>query len=133
MLRCQLRYASRSRSTVGEEMKQLLAVVMFFPLFAFLIAGLIELRSDMSLAQRLGKVVPIILGLTAFVLFFNPQGFLHVTPSSSVTLSRAMTMVCAVVASSGAFLAYSRRVSSALVAFGGLVLAYGWMFNRVMV
>ncbi len=114
-------------------MKQLLAVVMFFPLFAFLIAGLIELRSDMSLAQRLGKVVPIILGLTAFVLFFNPQGFLHVTPSSSVTLSRVMTMVCAVVASSGAFLAYSRRVSSALVAVGGLVLAYGWMFNRVMV
>lgn len=55
-------------------MKLLLAVVMFFPLFAFLIAGVIELRSDRSLAQKLGKLVPVILGLAAFVLFFNPQG-----------------------------------------------------------
>lgn len=106
---------------------------MVLPLFAFLIAGLMEWRSDRSLAQRIGKVVPIILGLAAFVLFFNPQGFLHVTPSSSVTLSRVMTMVCVLIACSGAFVVYSRRISSMLVALGGLVLAFGWMFNRVVV
>jgi hypothetical protein len=114
-------------------MKQLFAVVMFFPLFAFLIAGLMELRSDSSLAQRVGKLVPVILGLAAFVLSFNPQGFLHATPSSSVTLSRVMTMVCAAIACSGAFMVYSRRISSIFIALGGLVLAFGWMFNRIVV
>lgn len=112
-------------------MKQLFAIVMFFPLLAFLIAGLMELRSDRSLGQRFVKLVPVILGLAAFVLSFNPQGFLHVTPSSSVTLSRVMTIVCAVIACSGAFMVYSRRTTSVLVALGGLVLAFGWMFNRV--
>jgi hypothetical protein len=114
-------------------MKQLLAVVMFFPLFAFVIAAVSELRSDSSLGRRVGKVVPIILGLAAFAVFIDPQGLLQVTPTSSLTLSRVMTMVCAIVACSGAFIPYSRRITSALVALGGLVLAFGWMFNRVVV
>jgi len=106
---------------------------MVFPLFAFVIAGIIEARSDKSLSQRLGKLVPIILGLAAFVLSLDPQGFFHVTSSSSLTLSRVMTMLCAVIACSGSFIVYSRRLSSALVALGGLVLAFGWMFNQVVV
>lgn len=112
-------------------MKQLLAVVMFLPLFAFIIAGVMELRSDGGLPHRLGRLIPVILGLTAFVLLFNPLGFLRVTPSSSITLCRAMTMACAVIACSGAFIAYSRRASSALIASGGLMLALVWMFNQV--
>src|SRR4051794_30698726 len=107
-------------------MKELLIVVMLFPLVAFLIAAVTELRSDRSLAQKLARLVPVILGLAAFVLSFNPQGFLHVTASSSVILSQVMTMICAVIASSGSFIAYSRRSSSALIALGGLVLAFGW-------
>jgi hypothetical protein len=113
-------------------MKQMFAVMMFFPLLAFLLAGLVELRSESSLARRLGKLIPIVLGVAAFVLSFNPQGLVHVTPSSSTTLSRVMTIVCAVIACSGAFVAYSRRLSSVLMALGGLVLAFGWMFNRVV-
>ena len=114
-------------------MKGLLLVVMFFPLVAFVIAGITELRSDRSLGQKLGILLPITLGIAAFVLSFNPQGFLHVTASSSMTLSRVMTMLCAAIACSGSFILYSRRLSSVLVALGGLVLAFDWMFNQVVV
>ena len=114
-------------------MKGLLLLVMLFPLVAFVIAGIMELRSNTDLVQKIGKLVPIILGIGAFIFSFDPQGFLHVTASSSMTLSRVMTMVCALIACSGSFIVYSRRASSTLVAVGGLVLAFGWMFNQVVV
>ena len=109
-------------------MKQLLAVLMFLPVFAFLIAGLMEMRSDRTFTQRLGKVIPVILGLGAFVLSLDPQVFLHVTPASSVTLSRVMTLFSALIACSGAFVNYSRRASSVFMAIGGMLMAFLWIF-----
>jgi hypothetical protein len=47
-------------------MKGLLLAIMLFPLVAFMIAGITELRSDKSLGQKLGKLTPIMLGLAAF-------------------------------------------------------------------
>jgi hypothetical protein len=106
---------------------------MFFPLLAFCVAGVNELRSKRSGPEKLRSLIPIILGFAAFGLSLNPQGLLQVTPNSSVTLSRVMTMFSAVVACSGVFITYSRRSSAVWVACGGLVLALGWMFERVVV
>jgi hypothetical protein len=113
-------------------MKQLLLVVFFFPLLAFCIAGVTELRSSRSRGQKLSALIPLILGLAAFGLSLDPANLLSLNVHSSVTLSRVMTMVSALIACSGVFVAYSRRSSAIWVACGGLVLAFFWMFNRVL-
>jgi hypothetical protein len=109
-------------------MKPLLLVLSFFPFIAFLSAGVMELRTDRGFAQKLGKLIPVILGLAAFTIFLNPQLFLHITASSSVPISRGMTFLCVLIALSGAFVNYSRRGSSALIVAGGLLMAFFWMF-----
>ncbi len=114
-------------------MKQLLMLVMFFPLLAFCIAGALELRSKRKVAEKLVRLIPIVLGIAAFLLSFNPQGAFHVTPGGSITLSRIMTMFSSVIACSGVFIVYSRRSTSVWMACGGLVLAFFWMFSRVVV
>lgn len=113
-------------------MKLLLLVALFFPLVAFCIAGVEELRSTKNAAAKLRSLIPVILGIAVFGISLAPQVVLQITPSSSITLSRAMTMVSAIIASSGAVIAYSRRSSSVWIACGGLVLAFSWMFNRVL-
>ncbi len=113
-------------------MKQLVLVAAFLPLLAFCVAGVTELRAQRSTAEKLRSLIPIILGIAVFGLSLSPQGIFQVTPSSSVTLSRVMTMVSAVVACSGVFVGFSRRSSAVWVACGGLLLAFFWMFNRIL-
>ena len=113
-------------------MKQVLIVVFLFPLLAFCLAGFIELRSAPSGAEKFRNLVPIILGIAAFGLCWNPQAMFELTPNSSVGLSRVMTMFSAVIACSGVFISYSRRASAIWVASGGLLLTLFWMFNRVL-
>ncbi|SRR6266481_6056936 len=114
-------------------MKQLALILGLLPVVAFCVAGYTELRSSRSAAEKLRNLTPITLGIAAFALSLNPDSLLHMTPNSSVTLSRVMTLFSAVVACSGAFITYSRRSSAVWVAAGGLVLALFWMFNRIMV
>jgi len=114
-------------------MKQLALILAFVPVVAFCVAGYTELRSRRSAAEKLRTLTPIILGIAAFAVSLNPQGLLQMTPNSSVTLSRVMTMFSAVIACSGVFITYSRRSSAVWVATGGLLLALFWMFNRILV
>jgi len=114
-------------------MKQFVMILAFFPLLAFCIAGVSELRAKRSRGETLARLIPISLGIVVFVLALSPQGFFHVTPEGSLTLSRVMTMFSSVVACSGALISYSRRSSSVWMAFGGLMLTFIWMFNRVVV
>ncbi len=114
-------------------MKQLVLIFGFFPLFAFVAAGVAELRSEGSGAKKLRSLIPIVLGIAVFGLELNPGGPLLLTPSSSVTLSRVMTMLSALIACSGVFITYARRSSAVWVACGGLLLALFWMFNRILV
>ena len=113
-------------------MKLLLLVVLFFPLVAFCVAGVGELRATTNAAAKLRSLVPLILGIAVFGISLAPQSVFQVTPSSSITLSRVMTMISAIIACSGVFILYSRRSSAVWVACGGLVLAFSWMFNRVL-
>lgn len=114
-------------------MKQLALILAFVPVVAFCVAGYTELRSTRSMSEKVRTLIPVVLGIAAFALSLDPQGLLHVTPNSSVTLSRVMTLFSAVIACSGVFVTYSRRSSAVLVASGGLLLALFWMFNRIMV
>jgi hypothetical protein len=113
-------------------MRHLALVAFFFPLLAFCLAGLIELRSEMSRMERLRNLIPIILGIAAFGLCLYPEALFELTPNSSVTLSRVMTMLSALIACSGVFISYSRRASAIWMAAGGLLLTLFWMFNRVL-
>jgi|SRR5579883_1921939 len=113
-------------------MKQVALVVMFFPLLAFCLAGVIEIRSQRAGIEKFRSLIPVVLGVAAFGLLFGPGWLLDVTPQSSITLSRVMTLASAVIACSGVFVSFSRRTSAVWVACGGLVLAFFWMFNRVL-
>ena len=114
-------------------MKTLLLVAWFFPLFAFCIAAITELRSTAERIRKFRNLIPILLGIAAFGLSIHPGRLLPLTPSSSVTLSRFMTLFSATIASSGVFISYSRNSSAVWVALGGLVLTVVWMFNIIHV
>ena len=114
-------------------MKQVVLVLMFFPLAAFCLAGVIEIRSSRSGIAKVRSLVPIALGIAAFGLLFGPAAwFIEPAPGAWPTISRVMTIVSAVIASSGVFISYSRRASAIWVACGGLLLALVWMFNRTL-
>lgn len=113
-------------------MKRVVVVLVFLPLVAFCFAGFLELRAQRHWNHKLRSLVPIILGILAFAASFVPGNLVPVTPDLSATISRGMTIVCAVIACSGVVVPYYRRASAILVAFGGLVLALFWMFNRVL-
>ena len=114
-------------------MKQLALVLLFLPLVALVVAAITEVRTQQSIGKRVGHLIPILSGIAAFVVWFDPQGFFGVTRSGSITLNRIMTLFCAVIASSGVFTTYSRRSSAILVALAGLILALFWMFNFILV
>jgi hypothetical protein len=81
-------------------------------------AGFIELRSRRSGIEKLGSLVPIILGIAAFGFSFAPGWLIDIVPHSSVTLSRVITTASAVIACSSVFVQYSRRMSAIFVACG---------------
>lgn len=114
-------------------MKQVAIVVMFFPLLAFCLAGFIEIRSQRTGIEKFRSVIPVVLGIGAFAILFGPGWLLPVTPESSITLSRVMTLASAIISCSGVFVSFSRRTSAVWMACGGLVLVFFWMFNRVLV
>jgi hypothetical protein len=105
---------------------------VYFSILAFFIAGGIELQSNKSRAAKLRCTIPIILGIAAFGLAFGRDALFHLTQSSDRTLSLVMTVFSVIIASSGAFITYSRRSSGVLVACGGLGLAFLWMFSRLV-
>jgi len=112
-------------------MKPVALAVWLLPLLAFAAAGLAELRSAESAPRTLRNVIPPILGIAVFAFSFNPGGIVYVTPESSVSLSRWMTLLSAAIACSGVFITYSHRRSSVWIGCGGLMLAFIWSFNFI--
>lgn len=100
-------------------MKQLALLAMFLSLVAFGIAEVIELRSWREGLGNLRTLVPVTLGIAAFGLLFVPGGFIDITPAASVTISRLMAMLSAVVACSG----FSFLIRGARAPFGWLAVA----------
>lgn len=114
-------------------MKELALAIMFVPLPAFIIAAVIEVRSQRRLIEKLGSLIPIVLGIGAFALLLGPgEWFIDSTRSSWPPISRIMTILCAGIASSGVFVSFSRQLSARLMACGGLLLSLIWMFNRTL-
>jgi|SRR6266542_2957665 len=111
--------------------KKIGLVVMFFPLFAFVIAAIAEIRFRGG--ATLVRVIAPVLGMAAAVLYLFPHTFFVLTVNSSAILSSIMTVVSAAIASSGVFVTYSRRSTGVWVAVGGLLLTVLWMGNRVRV
>ena len=113
-------------------MKRLLLVLWFFPLLAFCIAAIAELRSRAERFDKVRNLIPEVLGIAAFGLSIHPGRLLPLTPASSYILSHVMTLFSAVIACSGVFITYSRRSSAVWVALGGLVLTVVWMFDIIL-
>jgi hypothetical protein len=98
------------------------AATLIFPLIAFLIAGVIELRSGKRAAEKILSLTSVLLGILVYGLFLAP-GFLP-----GFTVGNWLIFSAAAVASSGAIIPYSRRSSSVLVAIGGLELVFIGIF-----
>jgi|SRR5882724_10207938 len=104
-------------------MKYILSgATLIFPLIAFLIAGVIELRSEKRLAEKLLSLIAVLLGILVYGLFCAPE-FLP-----GFTVGNWLILSAAAVAASGAIIPYSRRSSSVLVAVGGLELVFIGIF-----
>ena len=111
--------------------KKIALALAFLPLVAFFAAGISEIRAEGRLTLRIvPRLLPAVAGIAAFYLFWNPDLLGPVTPDRSEMLSRAMTVVCAVIACSGVFIRYSDRRSGIWMALGGLMLMFMWMVNR---
>jgi len=113
-------------------MKTLLLVAWFLPLLAFCIAAIAELRSKAKRLDKIRNLIPVVLGIAAIGLTIHPGRVLPLTPTSSITFSRIMTLFSAAIACSGVFISYSRRSSAVWVASGGLFLALIWMFDIIL-
>ena len=100
--------------------KRVALVVASLPLLAFFLATVSELRAGGRVSTVIVRMIPPLIGMNAFVMLWAVQ--------SSETINRAMTVVSLTVASSGAFIRYSRR-RPLLVACGGLLLAALWVLN----
>lgn len=100
---------------------------MLFPLFAFCFAAVTELRSDKKRGEKSLSLIPIVLGLVVYGFAWGPLRLFHVTLPSPLS-GRVMALISAFIASSGAFISYSRRSSSILVALGGLEITFIYMF-----
>lgn len=113
-------------------MKQLLHSVWFFSLLAFCLAAITELRSKAGRSEKVAALIPVAMGIAAFGFSIHPGRILTLTPASSILVSRVMTLISAVISSSGAFVRYSRRSSGIWVSVGGLILTVVWMFNTIV-
>jgi len=107
-------------------------VILYLSILAFFIAGGIELASNRSRAEKLRCSIPIILGIASLFLLFEQEPIFVATPSLYQTFRLVMMIFSAIIACSGVFIIYSRRSSSILVACGGLLLTFLWMFSRIV-
>lgn len=103
------------------------AILIVFPLFAFCFAAITELRSSESPWKKSLALAPIVFGLVVYGFAWGPFRLLHI-PFASPVGGRMMAMFSALVACSGAFVGYSRRRSSVLIALGGLELMFVYIF-----
>jgi hypothetical protein len=109
--------------------KQIAIVLAFFPLVAFIIAAVTELRFCTTNLATIRNLIPSVLGIAAFWFLWNPDAVFPRTVDNWFLLSRVMAIFSAAIACSGVFIPYSRRSTSRWMAGGGLVLALIWVFN----
>jgi hypothetical protein len=91
------------------------------------IVGIVELRSNLKLIEKIRNLLPVVLALGILAVFLAPT---RATPSSSHILVRCMTLLSIIVGGSGAFIGYSRKSSSILMAVAGLILALCWVLSQ---
>jgi len=111
--------------------KQIALVLAFFPLVAFIIAAVTELRFSASNLTTIRNLLPPVLGIAAFWFLWNPDAVFPLPRVAEIwfLLSRVMAIFSAAIACSGVFIPYSQRSTSRWMACGGLVLALMWLFG----
>jgi hypothetical protein len=102
-------------------------LVVSFPGLAFCMAGVIELRSERKLAARMLCLVPVLLGLGLYASLWSPEP-LHLPEFLRIANERFVTLIAATVACSGAFITFSKKTSSILIALGGLEMVFVSIF-----
>jgi len=99
-----------------------------FPGIAFCTTGVIELRSDRKVATRMLCLVPVLLGLGLYGSLWSPEPPLHLPTFLTIANERFVTLIAAAVACSGAFINFSKKTSSILIALGGLEMVFVSIF-----
>jgi len=108
-------------------------IVVAFPIFCFLLALLAELHRDAGSLRSLTRTLPLAIGSCVAVLLLVPVRLYVPSISASFLLSRAMTVTSLVIAGCGVLCRFRSRSAAALLVVGATVLAFFWLFNRIIV
>jgi hypothetical protein len=100
---------------------------VLLPGLAFCTAAVIELRSDRKLGTRVLCLLPVLIGLSLYGSLWSPEP-LHLPAFLTIANDRFVTLIAATVACSGAFINFSKRASSILIALGGLEMVFVSIF-----
>lgn len=105
--------------------------ILGVPLLSFVSSGMLEFHRDRGSLRSLARMVPLAVGAVVSVLLLIPVQFYY--PYTSPLLSRAMSTFSLIVAVCGLICRYKSRLAAVLIFIGGLVLAFFWLLNRVLV
>jgi len=103
-------------------------VLMSIPLVCFASATLVEIRHERSSLKHLARILPLLIGAIASILFLS-----FVSGSADFPSNRfctAMSLTGLLVAACGVLSGYKSRFAAGLIVLGGLLLAYFWLISR---
>ena len=108
--------------------------VLSLPLFCFVSATFLELKRDRNSPRSLTRILPLTFAWAASVFLLIPLVvYLGSISVSSELLSKTISVAALLVASCGFLCRYKSRFAAVLIVSGGIVLAFLWWFNRVLV
>ena len=124
---------TRTESGKNRSMNKI-AVFAFLcvPLLCFVSAGMLEFQRDRQSLRSPTRILPLILVTIFSILLLIPSD-LYFQYVSSPRLSVTMSALSLLGAASGVACRYKSRVTAALIVAGGLVLAFFWLLNRIVV
>jgi hypothetical protein len=120
------------RSYDGSEHLLNAILAMSLPFLCFVSATFLELRRDNNSLRSLARALPLAVAGAASSLLLIPLPVYWSINVSSDLLSKPMSVVALLVASSGFVCRYKSHFAATLIVFGGTVLAFFWYLNRVI-
>jgi hypothetical protein len=107
--------------------------LLIVPLVCFVFGAVLEFRRDRTSLRSVARILPLAVAGAASVLLLIPLTvYLRCTSISTELLSKTMSVTGLLVAPCGFLCRYKSRFAAVLIVFGGMVLAFFWMLNRVI-
>lgn len=90
--------------------------------------GVAELRREARFADKIRRLIPVVLALGLVLVFFLLQRVIDVRAPYMPWFVRGMALIGIIIGISGALIRYSSKFNSILLALSGFMIAYYWAF-----